>query len=56
MSGRNYKIIMGIETSCDDTAVAIVNSKKEILSNVVINQNTNLTKYGGIVPETYIES
>ena len=41
MSGRNYKIIMGIETSCDDTAVAIVNSKKEILSNVVINQNTN---------------
>ena len=51
MSSRNYKIIMGIETSCDDTAVAIVNSKKEILSNVVINQNTNLTKYGGIVPE-----
>ena len=51
MSRRNYKIIMGIETSCDDTAIAIVNSKKEILSNVVINQNTNLTKYGGIVPE-----
>ena len=51
MSSRNCKIIMGIETSCDDTAVAIVNSKKEILSNVVINQNTNLTKYGGIVPE-----
>ena len=51
MSRRNCKIIMGIETSCDDTAIAIVNSKKEILSNVVINQNTNLTKYGGIVPE-----
>ena len=51
MSRINCKIIMGIETSCDDTAIAIVNSKKEILSNVVINQNTNLTKYGGIVPE-----
>ena len=51
MSSQNHKIIMGIETSCDDTAIAIVNSKKDILSNIVINQNTNLSKYGGIVPE-----
>ena len=51
MEKTNQKIIMGIETSCDDTAVAIINSNKEILSNVVINQNSNLSKYGGIVPE-----
>ena len=51
MQNTNQKIIMGIETSCDDTAVAIINSNKEILSNVVINQNSNLSKYGGIVPE-----
>ena len=51
MQKTNQKIIMGIETSCDDTAVAIINSNKEILSNVVINQNSNLSKYGGIVPE-----
>ena len=51
MSCKNHKVIMGIETSCDDTAIAIVNSKKDILSNIVINQNTNLSKYGGIIPE-----
>ena len=51
MQKTNQKIIMGIETSCDDTAVAIINSNKDILSNVVINQNSNLSKYGGIVPE-----
>ena len=44
MQNTNQKIIMGIETSCDDTAVAIINSNKEILSNVVINQNSNLSK------------
>ena len=32
MQNTNQKIIMGIETSCDDTAVAIINSNKEILS------------------------
>ena len=45
------KIILGIETSCDDTAISIVDSKRNILSNVIVNQNNYHKKYGGIVPE-----
>jgi N6-L-threonylcarbamoyladenine synthase len=51
MKNKNHLNILGIETSCDDTAIGIVRSDKKILSNVVINQNSNLSKYGGIVPE-----
>ena len=51
MIKNNCKNILGIETSCDDTAIGIVTSEKNILSNIVINQNSNLTKYGGIIPE-----
>ena len=51
MQNTNQKIIMGIETSCDDTAVSIISSNKDILSNVIINQNSDLAKYGGVVPE-----
>ncbi|MCK5849229.1 MAG: tRNA (adenosine(37)-N6)-threonylcarbamoyltransferase complex transferase subunit TsaD [Caldisericia bacterium] len=43
--------ILGIETSCDDTAVAVVNSDGEILSNVLSSQTEFHAKYGGIVPE-----
>ncbi len=51
MKKSNYKNILGVETSCDDTAIGIVTSEKNILSNIVINQNSNLNKYGGVVPE-----
>ena len=51
MRGSNDIKILGIETSCDDTAIGVVTSKKDILSNVVINQNSNLNNYGGVVPE-----
>ena len=51
MCGSDDKKILGIETSCDDTAIGVVTSKKDILSNVVINQNSNLNSYGGVVPE-----
>lgn len=44
-------IILGIETSCDETSAAIVKDKREILSNVVLSQISEHTKYGGIVPE-----
>ena len=33
------KIILGIETSCDDTSIAVVDSDQNILSNIVVNQN-----------------
>ncbi len=43
--------ILGIETSCDDTAAAVVEDGKIILSNVISSQNEFHAKYGGIVPE-----
>jgi N6-L-threonylcarbamoyladenine synthase len=44
-------ITLGIETSCDETAVSIIKNKREILSNIILSQ-TNLHKYfGGVVPE-----
>ena len=44
-------IILGIETSCDDTSIAIVKNGNEVLSNVIWNQNKTHEIYGGIVPE-----
>lgn len=43
--------ILGIETSCDETAAAIVENGKTILSNIVSSQIKLHKKYGGIVPE-----
>lgn len=42
-------IILGIESSCDDTSAAILQGQK-ILSNIVANQEVH-TQYGGVVPE-----
>ncbi len=44
-------IMLGIETSCDETAAAIVTSNREILSNVVLSQLKTHAIYGGVVPE-----
>jgi len=44
-------LIMGIETSCDETAAAIVEDGKKILSNIVASQISIHQKYGGVVPE-----
>ena len=43
--------ILGIETSCDETAAAIVNEKGEILSNLVLSQLKEHRAFGGVVPE-----
>jgi len=43
--------ILGIETSCDDTGVAIYDSEKGLLENEVYNQKKLHNIYGGIVPE-----
>lgn len=45
------KIILGIESSCDDTSVALVTSDREILSNIVISQTAEHSPYMGVVPE-----
>ena len=44
-------IVLGIETSCDETAAAVVGSDRQILSNPVLSQITDHEPYGGIVPE-----
>jgi len=43
--------VLGIETSCDETAVSIVKDGRRILSNVVSSSLKEHKKYGGIVPE-----
>jgi N6-L-threonylcarbamoyladenine synthase len=43
--------IMGIETSCDETAVAIIKNGKEIIANVVASQIESHKRFGGVVPE-----
>ncbi|OGL47251.1 MAG: tRNA (adenosine(37)-N6)-threonylcarbamoyltransferase complex transferase subunit TsaD [Candidatus Schekmanbacteria bacterium RBG_13_48_7] len=44
-------IILGIDTSCDDTSVSVVEDGKNILSNIVSSQILFHEKYGGVVPE-----
>src|SRR5512136_2121075 len=43
--------ILGIETSCDETAAAVVEDGTKILSNVISSQVEIHSRYGGIVPE-----
>ncbi len=43
--------ILGIESSCDETAAAVVRSGEELLSNVVYSQIATHQPYGGVVPE-----
>ncbi|XVF73423.1 hypothetical protein PTKIN_Ptkin12aG0200700 [Pterospermum kingtungense] len=44
-------VVLGIETSCDDTAAAIVRGNGEILSQVVSSQADLLARYGGVAPK-----
>lgn len=44
-------LLLGIDTSCDDTSASVVSDGTEILSNVVSSQSEIHAKYGGIVPE-----
>ena len=44
-------LVLGIETSCDETSVAVVKNGREILSNVIDTQIPIHEKYGGVVPE-----
>ena len=43
--------VLGIETSCDETAVAIVDDGQKILSNVLSSQHEIHDRFGGVVPE-----
>ena len=44
-------LLLGIETSCDETAAAVVADGRRILSNVISSQVEVHARYGGVVPE-----
>lgn len=44
-------LVLGIETSCDETSVSVVKNGREVLSNVINSQIDIHTEYGGVVPE-----
>lgn len=43
--------VLGIETSCDETAAAVVKNGREIMSNIVASQIESHKRFGGVVPE-----
>ena len=43
--------ILGIESSCDETSVAVVRNGREVLSNEISSQIAIHEKFGGVVPE-----
>ncbi|WP_308636306.1 tRNA (adenosine(37)-N6)-threonylcarbamoyltransferase complex transferase subunit TsaD [Paenibacillus silvisoli] len=45
------ELILAVETSCDETAVAIIRGGKEIISNIVSSQIDTHRRFGGVVPE-----
>ncbi len=51
MVNKENQIILGIETSCDETAAAVIKNGREILSNVVASQIESHKRFGGVVPE-----
>ncbi|MYL35737.1 tRNA (adenosine(37)-N6)-threonylcarbamoyltransferase complex transferase subunit TsaD [Pontibacillus yanchengensis] len=48
---KTAQYVLGIETSCDETAVAIVKDGKELIANVVASQIESHKRFGGVVPE-----
>ena len=48
---ENKHLTLGIETSCDETAIAVVADGREVLSNVISSQIDIFRNYGGVVPE-----
>src|SRR4249920_3801668 len=48
---RAVMIVLGIETSCDETAAAVVDGGRKVLSSIVASQDDVHAPYGGVVPE-----
>ena len=44
-------LVLGIESSCDETAASVIRNGREVLSNVISSQIALHTQYGGVVPE-----
>lgn len=47
----NAKVVLGIETSCDETAIAVMTSDKQLIVNELHSQISKHASYGGVVPE-----
>ena len=50
-NGEKNTLILAIESSCDETAAAVVRNGREVLSNIISSQIELHTLYGGVVPE-----
>ena len=48
---KDYVLILAVESSCDETAAAVVKNGREVLSNIISSQIALHTVYGGVVPE-----
>ncbi|WP_423142988.1 tRNA (adenosine(37)-N6)-threonylcarbamoyltransferase complex transferase subunit TsaD [Parablastomonas sp. CN1-191] len=51
MAGASTKIVLGIESSCDETAAALVRSDRTIVAQHIASQDAAHRPYGGVVPE-----
>lgn len=51
MTDAENMLILGIESSCDETAAAVIRNGREVLSNIIFSQIALHTLYGGVVPE-----
>ncbi|MBN1941977.1 MAG: tRNA (adenosine(37)-N6)-threonylcarbamoyltransferase complex transferase subunit TsaD [Phycisphaerae bacterium] len=51
MTPRDGAILLGVESSCDEAACALVRDGREVLANAVASQIDLHTRYGGVVPE-----
>jgi N6-L-threonylcarbamoyladenine synthase len=51
VEGSGRALILGIETSCDETAAALVSDEGEVLVNGIYSQAAQHARYGGVVPE-----
>ncbi|WP_044895485.1 tRNA (adenosine(37)-N6)-threonylcarbamoyltransferase complex transferase subunit TsaD [Bacillus alveayuensis] len=51
MMSSKDRYILGIETSCDETAAAVIKNGRTILSNIVASQIDSHKRFGGVVPE-----
>lgn len=48
---KSIMLLLAIETSCDETAVAIVRDGRQVLSNLIVSQIATHARFGGVVPE-----
>jgi len=55
---KNYKkqdiLVLGIESSCDETSIAVVRNGRERLSNVIATQIDIHARFGGVVPRLLV--